>query len=122
MAVAIIRSSLSPAAESFVKGMLELIAMWTTLKEKLAPAGNPALQQTIRSEYDALTFDGKEDITVFFERLRDYQYNLIGSHLAISDSGLVSKILASLPITWKSQIRHLMDDGNPTLAAVEKSL
>ena len=101
MATAIIHSSLSPAAESFVKGMLKPIVIWTTLKEQLAPAENQAQQQIIRSEYDTLTFDGKEDITVFFERLRDYQYNLMGSHLAISDSGLVSKILASLPITWK---------------------
>ena len=102
MAAAIIRSSLTPAAESFVKGTLDPIEMWATLKEKLAPQGNPALQQTIRSEFDALTFDGKEDITVFLEHLRDYQYYLEASPLAISDDGLVSKLLASLPATWQS--------------------
>ena len=122
MAAAIIRSSLTPAAESYVKGMQDPIQMWETLKEKLAPQGNPALQQTISSEFDALTFDGKEDITIFIERLRDYQYNLTGSHLSISDSRLVSKLLASLPLTWKSQIRHLMGSGNPTLATIEKEL
>ena len=122
MAAAIIRSSLTPAAESFVKGMLDPTTMWATLKEKLAPLGNPAIQQTIRSEFDALTFDGKEEITVYLERLPDYQNNLKSSPLANSDGGLVSKLLASLPATWKSQIRHLTDAGNPTLATVEKSL
>ena len=99
MAAASIRSSLTPAAESLVKGMLDPATMWATLKEKLAPLGNPALQQTIWSEFDALTIDGKEEITVYLERLRDYQYNLEASPLAISDCGLVSKLLASLPAT-----------------------
>ena len=97
MAATIIHSSLTSAAESFVKGMLNPATMWATQKEKLAPLGNPALQQTIRSHFDALTFDGKE-ITVYLERLRDYQYNLEASSLAISDGGLVSKLLASLPL------------------------
>ena len=74
MAAAIIRSSLTPAAETFVKGMDDPIEMWDMLKAKLAPQGNPALQHTIRTEFDTLSFDGKEDITTYLERLRDYQY------------------------------------------------
>ena len=45
---------------------------------------------------------GRKEITVFLERLCDYQYNLEAFPLAISDCRLVSKLLASLPATWKS--------------------
>ena len=60
MAVAIIPFSLTPATESFVIGMLDPIEMWVTLKEKISLQGNPALQQTTGSEFDAHTFNGKE--------------------------------------------------------------
>ena len=41
--------------------------------------------------------------------------------LAITDGALVSKVLSTLPLTWRSQIRHLTDSGIATWASIEKS-
>ena len=96
--------------------------MWNTLRERLSPRDNVGRQQALGTEFDLLTFVDKEDINVYFEKLRDYQYNLEGTTLAISDAALVSKVLSTLPLTWRSQIRHLTDTGTATWESIEKSL
>jgi hypothetical protein len=121
-AAAIIRSTLTPIAESYVKGMTDPLTMWTTLRERLSPRDNVGRQQALRTEFDLLTFVDKEDINIYFDKLRDYQYNLEGTTLAITDAALVSKVLSTLPLTWRSQIRHLTDTGTATWASIEKSL
>ena len=121
-AAAIVRATLTPIAESYVKGMTEPLTMWNTLRERLSPRDNVVLQQSLRTEFDLLTFNDKEDINIYFEKFRDYQYNLEGTTLAISDGALVSKVLSTLPLTWRSQIRHLTDSGTATWASIEKSL
>ena len=42
--------------------------------------------------------------------------------LAISDAALVSKVLSTLPLTWRSQISHFTDTGTTTWESIEKSL
>src|SRR5437660_2435115 len=121
-AAAIIRATLSPVAKSYVKGVTDPLTMWNNLRERLSPRDNAARQQYLRTEFDLLTFNDREDINIYFEKLRDYQYNLEGTNLAISDGALVSKVLSTLPLTWRSQIRHLTDGGNATWATIEKSL
>ena len=123
-AAAIIRATLTPIAENYVKGMTEPLTMWNTLRERLSPRNNVGRQQSLQTEFDLLTFNDKEDINIYFEKLRDYQYNLEpeGTTLMISDGALVSKVLSTLPLTWRSQIRHLTDSGTATWAFIEKSL
>ena len=121
-AAAIIHATLTPIAESYVKGMTEPLTMWNTLRERLSPRDNDGRQQSLRTEFDLLTFNDNEDININFEKLQDYQYNLEGTTLAISDGTLVSKVLSTLPLTWRSQIRHLTNSGTTTWASIEKSL
>ena len=121
-AAAIIRATLTPIAESYVMGMTEPLTMWNTLRERLSPCDNICRKQSLRTEFDLLMFNPKEDINIYFEKLRDYQYNLKGTTLAISDGSLVSKVLLSLPLTWRSQMRHLTESGTATWASIEKSL
>ena len=121
-AAAIIRATLMPIAESYVTGMTEPIMMWNTLRERLSPRNNAGLQKSLLTEFDLLTFNDKEDINIYFERLRDYQYNLEGTTLAISDGALVSKVLSTLPLTWRSHIRHLTNSGTATWVSIEKAL
>ena len=83
-------------------GLIKPHTMWNTLRERLSPRDNVGRQQALRAEFDLLTFVDKEDINVYFEKLRDYQYNLEGTTLAISDGALVSKVLSTLPLTWRS--------------------
>ena len=119
---ATIRSTLTPIAESYVKGLTNPLTMWNTLRERLSPRDNVGGQQDLHTEFDLLTFVDKKDINVYFEKLRDCQYNLQGTTLAISDAGLGSEVLATLPLTWRSQIRHLTDSGTATWESIEKSL
>src|SRR5437588_676940 len=92
------------------------------LRERLSPHRNTGLQQTLQTEFDLLTFDEKEDINAYLEKLRDYQFNLETTTLSISDAALSSKVLSSLPLTWRAQIRHFTDSGMATWASIEKSL
>ena len=112
--VATIRSTLTPIEESYVKGSTNPLTMWNTLRERLSPRDNVGRQQALRTEVDLLTFLDKEDINVYSEKLCDYQYNLEGTTLAISHAALISKVLSTLPLTWRSQIRHLTDTGTTT--------
>ena len=121
-AAAIIRATLTPIAESYVKGMTEPLTMWNTLREMLSPRDNVGRQQSLRTEIDLLPCNDKEDMNIYFEKLRDYQYNLEVTTVAISDGALVSKVLSTLPLTWRSQIRHLTDSGTATWMSIEKSL
>ena len=121
-AATIIRAALTPIAESDVKGMTKPLTMWNTLRERLSPRNNVGRQQSLRTEFNLLTFNDKEDINIYFVKLPDYQYNLEGTTLAISEGALVSKVLSTLPLTWRSQIRHLTDSGTATWASIEKSL
>ena len=75
-AAATIRSTLTPIAESNVKGLSNPLTMWNTLRERLATRDNVGRQQALRTEFDLLTFVDKEDINGYFEKLRHYQYNL----------------------------------------------
>ena len=86
------------------------------------PCDNVGHKQALRTEFDLLTFVDIDDINVYFEKLRDYQYNLDGTTLAISDAALVSKVLSTLPLTWRSQIRHVTDTGTATCESIEKYL
>ena len=121
-ATAIIRSTLTPIAESYVKGVTDPLTMWTTLRDRLSPQDNVGCQQGLRTAFDLLTFNDKEDINIYLEKLRDYQYNLEGTTLAISDAALISKVLSTLPLAWRSQIRHLTDTETTTWSSIEKSL
>ena len=121
-AVATIRSTLTPIAESCVKGLTDPLTMWNTLRERLSPHHNVGCQQALHTKFDLLTFVDKEDINIYFKKLRDYQYNLEGTTLAISDAALVSKVLSTLPLTWRSQIGHLTDTGTATWESIERSL
>ena len=105
-AMARIRSTPVPIAESYIKCLTNPLMMWNTLGERLSPRDNVSRQQVLHTEFDLLTFIDKEDINVYFEKLRDYQYNHEGTTLAISDAALVSKVLSTLPLTWRSQIRQ----------------
>ena len=96
--------------------------MWMILQERLSPCENTGLQQTFRTEFDLLTFDEKEDINTYLEKLRDYQFNLEMTTLSISDAELSSKVLSSLLLTWRAQIRHYIDSRTATWASIEKSL
>ena len=120
-AAAIICTTLPPIAESYVKGMTEPLTMWNTLRERLSPHDNVGRQQSLRTKFDLLTFNDKADINIYFKKLRDYQYNLEGTTLEISDGALVNKVLSTLPLTWRSQIRHLTDSGTATSASIKKS-
>ena len=42
--------------------------------------------------------------------------------MAISDAALLRKVLSILPLTWRSQIRHVKDTGTATWESIEKSL
>ena len=95
---------------------------WNTLRERLSPRNNVGSEQALRTEFDLLTFVDMVEINVYLEKLRDYQYNLEGTTLAISDAALVSKVLSTLLLTWRSQIRHLTDIGTATWESIEKSL
>ena len=121
-ATAIIHATLTPIAKSYVKGLTEPLTMWNPLRERLSPRNNVGCQQSLRTEFDLLMFNDKEDINIYFEKLRDYQSNLKGTTLAISDGALLSKVLSTLPLTWRSQIRHLTDSGTATWASNKKSL
>ena len=66
-----IRSTLTPIAESYVKGLTNPLRMWNTLRERLSPRDNVGRQQALLTEFDLLTFVNKEDINVYFEKLRD---------------------------------------------------
>ena len=96
--------------------------MWNTLSERLSPHDNVGRQQCLRTEFDLHTFNDKQDINIYFEKLRGYQYNFEGTTLSISDGALVSKVLSTLPLTCRSQIRHLTDSRTATWASIEKSL
>ena len=96
--------------------------MWNTLRERLSPRDNVGCQQALSTEFDLLTFLEKEDINVYFEKLRDYQYNLEGTTVAIPDTALISRFPSTLPLTWRSQIRHQTDSGTATWESIEKSL
>ena len=121
-AAASICATLTLIAESYVKGMTEPLTMCNTLRERQSPLDNVGRQQSLRTEFNLLLFNDKEDINIYFEKLRDYQYNLEGTTLANSDGALVSKVLSTLPLTWRSQIRHLMDSGTATWSSIEMSL
>ena len=92
--------------------------MWTILRERLSPRENTGLQQTLRTEFDLLTFDKKEDINAYLEKLRDYQFNLETTTLSTSDTTLSSKVLSSFPLTYRAQIRHYTDSGMATWASI----
>ena len=113
-AAAIIRATISPAAKSFVKGVQDPAQMWTILWERLSPRENTGLQQTLRTEFDLLTFNEKEDINAYLEKLRHYQFNLEMTILFISDATLSSKVLSSLLLTWRVQIRYYTNSGMAT--------
>ena len=98
-AAAIICATLTPIAESYVKGMTEPLTMWNTLREKLSPRDNVSWKQSLCTEFDLLKFNDKQNINIYYEKLRDYQYNLEETMLAISDNALVSKVLSTLPLT-----------------------
>ena len=98
-AAAITRATVTPIAEGYVKGMSEPLTIWNTLRERLSPRDNVGRQQSLRREFDLLMFNDKEDINICFKKLRDYQYNLEGTTLAISDGALESKVLSTLPLT-----------------------
>ena len=99
--------------------MTDPLTMWNTLREMLSPRDNVGRLQSLRTEFNLLTFNDKEDINIYFEKLRDYQYNLEGTTHAISNGALVSKVLSTLPLMWRSQIRHLTDSGTATWASIE---
>ena len=63
-ATAIIHATLTPIAESYVNGMTEPLTMWNTLEERLFPRDNVGRQQSLRTEFDLLTFNDKEDINI----------------------------------------------------------
>ena len=113
-AAAIICATLMPIAESYIKGMTEPLTMWNTLRERLSPSDNIGCQQSLRTEFDLLTFNDKEDINIHLGKLRDYQNNLEGTTFTISDSALMSKVLFTLRLTWRSQTRHLTDSRTAT--------
>ena len=92
-------ATLTPIAESYMKGMAKSLTMLNTLREWLSPCDNVGRQQSLRREFDLLTFNDKEDINIYFEKLRDYQYNLERTTLAISEGALGSKVLSTLPLT-----------------------
>ena len=71
-----IRSTLTPIAESYVKGLSNALRMWKTLRERHSPLDNVGCQQALHTEFDLLTFVDKEAINVYLEKLRDYQYYL----------------------------------------------
>ena len=96
--------------------------MWNSLRERLSPRDNVGRQQALHNKFDHLTFIDKEDIKGYCEKLRDYQYNLEGTTIAISNAALVSKVLSTLPLTLRSQIRHLTDTGTATWESIKKSL
>ena len=117
---AIIRATLTPIAESYVKGMTEPITMWNTLGEWLSPRDNVGRQQSLCMELELLTFNDNEDIDIYFEMPLDYQYNLEKTTLMISDSTLSSKVLSILPLPWRSQIGQFTDSGTATWESIEK--
>ena len=119
---AITCTTLTSIAERYVTGMTEPLTMWNTLSERLSPRDNVGRQQSLHTEFYLLIFNDKEDIKINFEKLRDYHYNLERTTLAISDGALVSKVLSTLPLTWRSQIRHLTESRTATWASIEKSL
>src|SRR5437588_3790001 len=96
--------------------------MWTILREILSLHENTGPQQTLCTEFNLLTFDEKEDINTYLEKLRDYQFNLETTTLSISDATLSSKVLSSLLLTWRVQIRHYTDSGMATWASIDKSI
>ena len=102
--------------------MTEPLTMWNTLRERLSLRNNVGRQQSLRTEFDLLMFHDTEDSNIDFKKLCDYQYNLEGTTLAISDSALVSNVLSTLPLMRRSQIRHLTDIGTATWASIEKYL
>ena len=121
-AAAMIRATISPADESFVKGVQDPAQICVILWERLSPRENTSLQQTLCTEFDLLTFDEKENINAYLKKLRDYQFNLETTTLSISETALSSKVLSSLPLTWRAQIRHYTDSRMATWASIEKSL
>ena len=49
--------------------MTEPLTMWNTLRERLSPRDNVGRQQSLRTEFALLTFNDKEDINIYFEKL-----------------------------------------------------
>ena len=71
-ATATIRSTLKPIGESYVKGLTDPLTMWNILRERISPRDNVGHQQALVTGFDRLTFVDKEDINIYFEKLRDY--------------------------------------------------
>ena len=69
---AIIHATLTLIAESYIKARTEPLTMWKTLRERLSPHDNVSHQQSLRTKFDLLKFNNKEDINIYFEKLRDY--------------------------------------------------
>ena len=118
----IVCTTLTPIAETYLNGMTELFTMWNTLREHVSSCDNISCQQFLHTEFNLLTFNDKVDINFYFAKLRDYQYNLKGTTLTISDGALVSKVLSTLPLIWRSQIRHHMDSQTATWVSIENFL
>ena len=78
--------------------MTEPLTMWNTLRERLSLRDNVGLQQSVHMEFDLLTFNDKEDIYNYFEKIWNYRYNLEGTTLSISDGTFVSKLPSTLPL------------------------
>ena len=70
-AAAIIYTTLMPIAQSYVKGMTEPLTMWNTFRERLSPCDNVGCQQSLRTEFNLLTFNNKEDIIIHLKTLLD---------------------------------------------------
>ena len=117
----IICATLTPIAETYLIGMTELLTMWNTLRERVSSCDNVSCPQLLCTEFDLLTFNDKEVINFYFAKRRDYQYNLKGTTLTISDGALVSKVLSTLLLMWRSQIRHHMDSRTATWVSIENS-
>ena len=55
-ASAIICATLTPIAETYVKGMAEPLIMWNALRERLSSHDNISRQQSLHIEFDLLMF------------------------------------------------------------------
>ena len=102
-AASIINSTLSSGVEFYVKDTINPSDMWTILRNKLTLRDDWGLQRTLKRDFYKMSYDAKESITTYINRLRVFQQQLQGTNNEISNDELVNRIMTSLPSSWEQK-------------------
>ena len=121
-AVSIINSTLSAGIEFYIKDTIEPSEMWDILRNKLILIDNWGLYRTLKRDFYKMSYDGKEPITAYINRLHVFQQQLQGTNKEVSNKELVNRIITSLPTSWEQRLMTLDDRRDLTLDDLEAAL